>query len=518
MTDMPQSHEARVPSQRVSAEIIRAALARDAERTASRRLAVFPGAFTAQAASAVCAELDGESGRWQEVLTELAGKKLLQPLIRLDGEGRFRQTDSIRLSELRQLRRAGEWDLVHERLVGWLMKLAEPDASQVEPPPSSRRSVRRDRDAFLAGVQWALARGDDRASLLATSLSQSWWDSGRTGQARDLLTAVTSVFDRPTAWVGAAEGQAARFAFHAGDYEQGLEMAARCARTERILDRPVRRGGALAVAGWCHLERGEMLEGRARCEESREVLRSLRQRDLRVALLPDVVQSLILLGDLDEATSLLEDDWAEARAAGHPSRSRNAFLSGQIALAGADPIDAEVAFADALRSELHYPSSAWLLTGLTITASMRGDHSRTLLLAAAARTRCLAMGVRPGRWWRRHFATAVAQAQGTLAPAHQSAARAAGEELDLEEVAEFLLDERFNELRPKMGNGQRLTRGEREVAVRFAEGLTISQIAARLGISVRAAESHLHHVREKTGIRSRTQMGIWISRLLNNSR
>ena len=420
--------EAGVPRPRLSRED----RLTEIERAASRRLAVFPGAFTAQAASAVCVDeaIDpsAEGDRWLGVLSELADKRALERLIRFDGEERYRQSDALRRSELRHLRRAGEWDAVHERLVSWLMELAEPYASPVGPAHGSREKVGRNRDAFLAGIQWALARGDNRASLLATSLAQSWWDSGRTAPARDLLAAVTSSFDQPHAWSGVVAGQAAWFGFHTGDYDQALVFAEQCAQTERP-DRTVRSGQALALAGWCHLERGEVIAGQVRCAQSREVLESLNQPDQRMALLPDVIQSLILLGDLDEAALLLRRDWAETRAVGHPASARKSFLTGQIALSRSDPDRAGVAFTDALRHNLRRPSSAWLLTGLALTASMRGDHRQTLLWAAAARARCLVMGVRPGQWWRGQFAIAVARAQSVLSPEYQSAARTAGEEI-----------------------------------------------------------------------------------------
>jgi DNA-binding CsgD family transcriptional regulator/sugar lactone lactonase YvrE len=56
-----------------------------------------------------------------------------------------------------------------------------------------------------------------------------------------------------------------------------------------------------------------------------------------------------------------------------------------------------------------------------------------------------------------------------------------------------------------------LTRREREVAILVAQGLTNREIAARLFISERTAESHVEQIRGKLGFRSRTQIAAWVT-------
>lgn len=54
-----------------------------------------------------------------------------------------------------------------------------------------------------------------------------------------------------------------------------------------------------------------------------------------------------------------------------------------------------------------------------------------------------------------------------------------------------------------------LTRREREIAELVAEGLTNREIATKLFISERTAESHVEQIRGKLGFRSRTQVAAW---------
>jgi len=56
-----------------------------------------------------------------------------------------------------------------------------------------------------------------------------------------------------------------------------------------------------------------------------------------------------------------------------------------------------------------------------------------------------------------------------------------------------------------------LTRREREIAGLIAEGLTSREIAERLVISVRTAETHTEHILTKLGFKSRVQVATWVS-------
>jgi pimeloyl-ACP methyl ester carboxylesterase/DNA-binding CsgD family transcriptional regulator len=55
-----------------------------------------------------------------------------------------------------------------------------------------------------------------------------------------------------------------------------------------------------------------------------------------------------------------------------------------------------------------------------------------------------------------------------------------------------------------------VTRRQYEVAQLVAQGLTNRDIAGRLGISERSAESHVERIRDRLGFRSRSQIAAWI--------
>ena len=79
-------------------------------------------------------------------------------------------------------------------------------------------------------------------------------------------------------------------------------------------------------------------------------------------------------------------------------------------------------------------------------------------------------------------------------------------------LAPILLDGRIPDRHPD-GPSARLTYRECEVLDLVGQGLSNRQIAARLVIAERTAETHVARVLRKLGLRSRTQAAIWAVRL-----
>jgi non-specific serine/threonine protein kinase len=115
---------------------------------------------------------------------------------------------------------------------------------------------------------------------------------------------------------------------------------------------------------------------------------------------------------------------------------------------------------------------------------------------------------RPGRRWRRRPGRRPATAVF-------DAAYADGLGLGLEAGIDYALGEpdrtRPPEPTPGAGHWAPLTRREREVAVLVAEGLTNQQIADRLLIGRRTANTHLEHILTKLDFTSRAQIAAWVA-------
>ena len=101
------------------------------------------------------------------------------------------------------------------------------------------------------------------------------------------------------------------------------------------------------------------------------------------------------------------------------------------------------------------------------------------------------------------------QARERLGDSAYEAALQAGAELDLDSATAYALDEQRSVVTQQPIGWAPLTRREREIAEYVAQGLTNQEIADRLVISRRTADSHVHHILTKLGFTNRTQVATW---------
>jgi ATP/maltotriose-dependent transcriptional regulator MalT len=89
-----------------------------------------------------------------------------------------------------------------------------------------------------------------------------------------------------------------------------------------------------------------------------------------------------------------------------------------------------------------------------------------------------------------------------------------GSELNLDDAVAYALGEEkpAAEQPPERGELPSLTRREREVAELVAQGLSNKEIAARLVIAQRTAESHVDKILSKLGFSSRAQVAAWYAK------
>lgn len=96
-------------------------------------------------------------------------------------------------------------------------------------------------------------------------------------------------------------------------------------------------------------------------------------------------------------------------------------------------------------------------------------------------------------------------------------AHRAGGGLTLDQAVSVALGERLEAIPahapPEPEPELDLTRREREVAELVTDGLSNKEIATRLVISRRTAESHVEHILSKLGFSSRAQIAAWLSDL-----
>jgi predicted ATPase/DNA-binding SARP family transcriptional activator len=166
----------------------------EAERVVLRRLSVFSGGSSLEAAERVCAAPGVEPAEVLELLTSLAEKSLL----RTDGDGalRYRMLGTIKEYAADRLAEAGETvqaRQAHLRYVTELAESAEPHLRRAEQLAWLAR-LEADHDNIGAAMRGAIAAGEAQAAMrLAAAAGWYWWLGGRRSEGYELLVAATGI-------------------------------------------------------------------------------------------------------------------------------------------------------------------------------------------------------------------------------------------------------------------------------------------------------------------------------------
>jgi len=147
-----------------------------AEQAVLRRLAVFVGGFTLEAAQHL-AEDEAGIDRWDAL--EHLGALVDKSLVVAEGESspRYRFLESTRLFALERLIESGEVNAVRARHRDWFLLLAESCLPTLLAGDSSRTFARLDleRDNLLAALAWAPSGDDAQPGLRLAAATHYYW-------------------------------------------------------------------------------------------------------------------------------------------------------------------------------------------------------------------------------------------------------------------------------------------------------------------------------------------------------
>jgi predicted ATPase/DNA-binding SARP family transcriptional activator len=166
----------------------------DAERMVLRRLSVFSGGASLEAAERVCAGTGVEQEDVLELLTSLAEKSLL--LTEGDGAPRYRMLGTIREYAAHRLAEAGESDLARQAHLAYCTELtetAEPHLRRAE-QLEWLATLEVEHDNIGSAMRGALAAGDAHGAMrLAAAAGWYWWLGGHKAEGNELITAATTI-------------------------------------------------------------------------------------------------------------------------------------------------------------------------------------------------------------------------------------------------------------------------------------------------------------------------------------
>jgi predicted ATPase/DNA-binding SARP family transcriptional activator len=166
----------------------------DAERMALRRLAVFSGGASLQAAERVCVGAAVEQEQVLELLTSLTEKSLL--VTNGNGAPRYRMTGTIKEYAAHRLAEAGEADLARHAHLAYFTELteaAEPHLRRAE-QLEWLATLEAEHDNVSAAMRGALAADEAQAAMrLAAAAGYFWWLGGHKAEGMELITAATKM-------------------------------------------------------------------------------------------------------------------------------------------------------------------------------------------------------------------------------------------------------------------------------------------------------------------------------------
>jgi predicted ATPase len=170
-------------------------LLEDAERALFRRMAVFAGGWTLEAAETV-ADPDGELGETLDLLGSLVQKSMVRKGSAGGSEGRFGMYETIREFALEQLETSGELGHVQRRHAEWAAALTERAERPLVGPERRRwqELLGNEHDNLRAALGWCVQADEAGPGLrIAASSWRFWHTQGALTEGRRWFAAVLAL-------------------------------------------------------------------------------------------------------------------------------------------------------------------------------------------------------------------------------------------------------------------------------------------------------------------------------------
>ncbi len=488
-------------------------LLNDDQRRLFRRLSVFSGAFELAAAEAIGAGPDLPVETVLGHLSGLVDKSLVVPAAGPAGRTRCRMLETVRQYGAERLMEAGEGDGTRRRHADHFMALAEVAAAFERRPGQAGwlERLEADHEDLLSALVWCRARDHERLVRLTLALGWFWLVRGHLSEGREWLSAVLALPALAEADRARALYWLSRLAFWQADYALATRLADAGLSSYRALGDDLGAGWTLNVLGSTHLYAGDT-ERAAACFE--EVLATATDLELRVDTLISAGELRLVVGDVPGARRPLEQALTEASG----PDGRWLVPLGVLFLAVADYFDREHRRArerlDEALDVFHQLGNRGLLSaalyvaGALVLAEGAPERALRLCGAAMALRDVIRAPLAPG--WQDLARSVVIEPARALVGAERA-------DVALVEGARMGADAAVAEARVSRepasaaGDGwEPLSRREREVAALVAQGMTNKEIADHLVIAERTVEGHLERIRGKLGLRSRTQIAVWV--------
>lgn len=489
----------------------------DKERRTFRRLAVFAGGFSLEAAEAVCAGEDIDRAEVLDLLSALIDRSLLVVGKQQGRAPRYRLLEPIRQYSAEKLRSSGEEAMLRKRHRDWYLTLAETADPELHGPEQAIwvEQMEAEHDNLRAALAWSQREPDgiEPGLQLATALSQFWQLRGHLSEGRRWLEIMLSGGSKAPASLRArALSETGFLSFHLGDFaqvranwEQALRLYQNLADTSRI-------GWQLTFLAWLAQHEGDYSGAVSLAEQSLNLLREVEDQWGISGALFCLADTAYIQGDLTRASTLLEEAVAISRELGNLwSLGRRLARLGQVAQAQNKLERARALIQEGLtvcRSAGDQWGVTMALVGLAGVAGKQGEPVRAARLLGSVETRQNTIGAALWPVDQLEYQHNLAAAHAALTAEQFAAAWAQGQAMSLEDAIIYAQEDiELPHTVPashSTPSPHGLTPREIEVLRLIAVGKSNQKIAEELVISLRTVERHISNIYRKIGVHGST--------------
>ena len=485
------------------------------ERVLFRRLSVFAGGFTLEAAESICAGEILQRDEVLELLSQLVEKSLVVAQER-DGAARYRLLETIRQYGRERLEEAGEAAQVCDQHAGHYLAVAE----EAEPELKGEGQIawlerlEQEHDNLRAALRWLLGRGaSEKAARLGWALWLFWWIRGHFAEGRRSMEQTISV-ERSATMPASAQAKAlyveGTMACGQGDQRSAEVLLEESAALFRELGD--RRGVAYALGSAAVVAITQERYERAivYSEEATELFLEVGDKWGAAPMFGCSAVGWLNGGDHRRARSLAERGLALCRETRDKHGTSIALLTlAGVAQAERDYERARDLFDEGLTVSAELGNEADIvhcLEGLATVAGEEGRIVRAARLWGAAESLLEKIEAVYTYVPDRSINRSQVAARSKTDEAAWEAAWAEGRVMSLEQAVEYALEK---EPAPDPAAPEPYLAGlsarEAEVLRLVATGLTNAEVAEKLFLSSRTVDWHLSSIYRKLGLHSRVE-------------
>jgi predicted ATPase/DNA-binding winged helix-turn-helix (wHTH) protein len=363
------------------------------EQRVFRRLALFRGSFSPEAAAAVAAEETADPDEILGRICRLVDKSMV--MVEDGGEARYRLLHTLRLYAFEKLRGCGEVSMLVDRHARYFIDFFEgaDDAWEVMPDGEWLRVYAPNIDNIRAALDAALdERGREAfAVALAGAVGRLWERLSLLPEGRRYLDQAVDLIDALT--VPADAARALRFAgllWYSSDRLRSLALFQRSAALYRQLEDSPKLGSVLSMIGGALLYLGRFAEAKDALVEARRILRGGEQAKSCNNVMNMLGSLALLTNELEEASRYYAAARDLAQTLADPIRENLILVNLgliEFRLGAIDrAIESTREAAVGLRTANYLPYLAPSLVNLGAYLAIRGDRNEARVTAEEALT------------------------------------------------------------------------------------------------------------------------------------